>query len=212
MQSRDSTPIVKDDNQNFQQLQLRDYPISRIVVIQNKPPAAPSPPSVVRLLPPYLTFSTFWPISKAPQGARAFIRSSMVFQPATHQYRSLFVATSSPPASNGHVSDAPTTPPNTTPQLPNQQWCLCHKYSIPSHIDCLTTEETAHTDSFIDSEGITLNATVTAATNLRYNRRFILWSESPIIILLSISNISIFAAPLAPLTRGIDICTHWRGG
>ncbi len=119
MESRNSTPL-EEEELDFQQVPPRDYPVSPVVIIQNQPSGL-SPPTVpVRLPSPYPTFNASWPIPNVPQGPRAFVRSSMVFQPTTRQFRPLSVVTTSPPTSHGHVSDEPTTPPNRAPEICTQ--------------------------------------------------------------------------------------------
>ncbi len=116
MDSRDPTPEMEEEDLQFNPLPPREYPISPIVVIQDHPPVVLPPPSVVRLPSPYPVFNASWPIPAAPQGPRAFIRSSMVFQPSTRQFRPISTITTSLEPSDGHVSDVRTEESVIEPQ------------------------------------------------------------------------------------------------
>ncbi len=129
MDSRASTPIMEDNELDFQQVPPRNYPLSPVVLVQDTPSAPQPATSVFRLPSPYPTFNASWPLPNVPQGPRAFIRSSMVFQPATHQFHPFSSATMSPPQSDGHVSDASSTTPINTPRFPGHQ-----RISTPQHL------------------------------------------------------------------------------
>ncbi len=106
MESRNSTPSMEEEDLQFQQIPPREYPISPVVVVTDRPSFIPAPPVAVRLPSPYPVFNASWPLPTMPQGPRAFIRSSLVFQPATRQFRPIAEVTTSPELSDGHVTDA----------------------------------------------------------------------------------------------------------
>ncbi len=113
---------MEEEDLQFQPIPSRDYPLSPVIVVQNDPPR-----TVVRLPTPYPTFNASWPLTTAPQGPRGFIRSSLVFQPSTRQFRPISVITTSPEPSEGYISDIRTREPEIevheelTENSPNRQ-------------------------------------------------------------------------------------------
>ncbi len=64
-----------------------------------------------------------------------------------------------PAASEGHVSDTPTTSPNMTLEFQNQPaTSSLQLIPLPSYIDCFTTKRTTYTYSFVNSVGIVLES------------------------------------------------------
>ncbi len=120
MDSRASTPIMEDNELDFQQVPPRNYPLSLVALVQDTLSAPQPAASAFRLPSPYLTFNASWPLPNVPLGPRAFIRSSMVFQPMTGQFCPLSSATTSHSLSDGNVSDASSTTPVNTPRFPGQ--------------------------------------------------------------------------------------------
>ncbi len=105
MDSRNPTPDMEEEDLQFQPIPPRDYPLSPVIVVRNDPPVALPPQTVVRLPTPYPTFNASWPLTTVPQGPRGFIRSSLVFQPSTRQFRPISVITTSPEPAEGYISD-----------------------------------------------------------------------------------------------------------
>ncbi len=139
MDSRDPTPDMEEEELEFQPAPPRDYPLSPVIVIRNDPPVALPPQTVVRLPTPYPTFNASWPLTTVPQGPRGFIRSSLVFQPSTRQFRPISVVTTSPEPADGYISDMQIREPEVqiheeaTEVPPNQQvqFELFHRQSPP---------------------------------------------------------------------------------
>ncbi len=96
---------MEEEDLQFQPALPRDYPLSPVIVVHNDPPVTLPPQTVIRLPTPYPTFNASWPLTTVPQGPRGFIRSSLVFQPSTRQFRPISVITTSPEISEGYVSD-----------------------------------------------------------------------------------------------------------
>ncbi len=105
MESRDPTPEMEEEDLQFQPIPPRDYPLSPVIVVRNDPPVTIPSQTVIRLPTPYPTFNASWPLPTVPQGPRGFIRSSLVFQPSTRQFRPISVITTSPEPAEGYVSD-----------------------------------------------------------------------------------------------------------
>ncbi len=139
MESRNSTPNMEEEEFDFQPEPPRDYPLSPVIVVRNEPPIAVPPQTVVRLPTPYPTFNASWPLPTVPQGPRGFIRSSLVFQPSTRQFRPISVVTTSPEPLEQYVSDREIREPEVllhegaTEVPPNQQvqLDLIHTQSPP---------------------------------------------------------------------------------
>ncbi len=118
---------MEEEDLKFQPVPPRDYPLSPVIVVQNDPPVILPPRTVVRLPTPYPTFNASWPLTTAPQGPRGFIRSSLVFQPSTGQFRPISVITTSPEPAEGYISDIRMREPEVeiheevTKNPPNQQ-------------------------------------------------------------------------------------------
>ncbi len=112
---------MEEEDLQFHPASPRQYPISPVVVVQNHPPVVLPSPSVIRLPSPYPVFNASWPIPAAPQGPRAFIRSSMVFQPSTVQFRPISVVMTSPEIPETHVSDMVTEDPRIDPHSVRQR-------------------------------------------------------------------------------------------
>ncbi len=129
MNSREPTPIIEEEIEElieeeelqFHQVPPQNCPLSPVIVVQEAPVAPQPTPSAPRLPTPCPTFNASWPLPNVPQGPRAFIRSSMVFQPLLRQFCPLSTATTSPAVSDGHVSDASSNSPVNTPRFPGHR-------------------------------------------------------------------------------------------
>ncbi len=121
--------IIEEEELQFHQVPPQNCPLSPVIVVQETPLAPQPTPSAPRLQTPCPTFNASWPLPNVPQGPRAFIRSSMVFQPLLRQFCPLSAASTSPPVSDGHVSDASSNSPLNTPRFPGHR-----RTPVPEHL------------------------------------------------------------------------------
>ncbi len=130
---------MDEEELGFQPTAPRDYPLSPVIVVRNDPPVTLPPQTVVRLPSPYPAFNASWPIPTVPQGPRGFIRSSLVFQPSTRQFRPISVVTTSPATSEDYMADTRLREPEIElqegepeiPPDPQVEFELFHTQSPP---------------------------------------------------------------------------------